>query len=606
MEKKDVWWMIVLTLAIVGFFLKLFIPYPRLVMTPDFGRSDAFHMSISTKYFLWEKLHTGEIPLWSKNIDAGFPVYAEGQIGTLYLPNLVLYRFLDFVTAYNLSLILAILLFGWGSFLWFKSEKFSSLAAFFGSTTLTFSGIIFTHLTHITLLQSLSLMPWIIFITGSLCRNPRFWKACLLALILSQQLFAGFVQAVFITIIFLTGYVAWNMKLNTQKTKTLVYLCTAFLVFIGLSMVFILPAREFLSQSTDPNGFSPAFATQFSYPIKHLLSFLDPFTFGNPRLGTYPLFWDFDGSIFWENTGYVGVIPLIFAIVGLIRFKKKRHSLTIFFLIGLFVSLMLMNGSRSPLYLIYSIWPFNLFRVPSRFLWTFTLFLVSMGAIGADRFLNTKWRWAPVILMILTGVNIFMLWQTWSNYNTFEPAKEWLSPPQVLNLIPHSGRVTTLGAVILHNKTFLNTGWQHMEPYIFLKNTLYPNSNLLWHVPHLEASVGRFLRRNTLMNELINDPRAYTNEGVNISSLAARLLSLNSVEMLISAQPATTGAKLKLLSSVTDDKDHIYVYKNATAWPRTYMAKNIYKAETLKEATKILTSEDFYKERNVLLEESLP
>ena len=89
----------IIGLVVATFFFRLFFPTPQLLVTPDIGLSDAWHFSFSTKYVLGESLHKGELPLWRNDIGGGFPLLGEGQTGTFYAPNLLLFSTLDPVTA---------------------------------------------------------------------------------------------------------------------------------------------------------------------------------------------------------------------------------------------------------------------------------------------------------------------------------------------------------------------------------------------------------------------------------------------------------------------------------------------------------------------------
>ena len=148
-----------LLLLVTIFFFRLFYPVPSLIVTPDYGRSDAWHFSFATKYVLSESLKSNSLPLWRNDIGDGFPLFAEGQTGALFLPNIVLFRFLPPVIAYNTALMFAVLLMGIGMYVWSRIMKFSVLGSWFVAVSVTFSGLSMTQLTHITLLQGMSMLP---------------------------------------------------------------------------------------------------------------------------------------------------------------------------------------------------------------------------------------------------------------------------------------------------------------------------------------------------------------------------------------------------------------------------------------------------------------
>lgn len=80
--------------------------FNQIHITGDFLRSDILHQNLSFKYLLYQRWGAGKIPFWTKDIFAGYPIFAEGQMGFFYpvyfLPALIF----PFFTAYNLSLFL--------------------------------------------------------------------------------------------------------------------------------------------------------------------------------------------------------------------------------------------------------------------------------------------------------------------------------------------------------------------------------------------------------------------------------------------------------------------------------------------------------------------
>src|SRR3989344_6879798 len=95
----------IITIIILSFFSRLFYPEERLFITPDFGGSDIFDLNLPAKYSLSESLKNNQLPLWNKDIGAGFPQLAEGQIGALNMYNLVAFKFIPFPYSYNISYI---------------------------------------------------------------------------------------------------------------------------------------------------------------------------------------------------------------------------------------------------------------------------------------------------------------------------------------------------------------------------------------------------------------------------------------------------------------------------------------------------------------------
>lgn len=606
MNKKDILYFSLLLISILLFHVRI-IFYSNFIDTPDFGRSDAFHMSISTKYILWKNLQNNTIPLWSSQIGTGFPVLAEGQIGTFHLPNLVLYTLFDFPLAYNASIVLAYILFALGTYVYFRQIGFDSLFSFLGSLTLTFSGLLATHLTHITLLQSLSLMPWIFFTVHTLTEKRNLVWAGITAIIFSQQFLAGFPQLTFIALLYSLAIVLWQGKVLGTWRKSLLLFAIACIITGLLSAIQLLPSQEFLKQTADPNGFDARTASYYSYPLKHLLTFISPFLLGNPREGTYPPFSQFNGSIFWENTGYFGIIPLVFLPFAILQERRKKdQKLRLFFVSVAAGTFLLMLGKYSPLYFIYSYWPFNLFRVPSRFIILFVFALVSLCFLGIYNYYSAvKHQLARFVIVALILVNAVYLMQVWNRYHSFNPVEVWLEKPEITKYVSSSDRVYTVGNERVHNETFYSSGWKSIKPYVFLKNSLYPNSNAIWDISHAQASVGRFLRRNSFMDQSIRDLAVGGVDKSELNDQALKLLRIQGVNKIVALEKIENKTTLKPAETLSSDTATLQLFNLEIQNPRFYAARTTYNATTVEDAFKIFFSDEYTPQQTVLLESEI-
>lgn len=591
------------TTLVIAFFFRLFWPEPHLLVTPDFGRSDSWHFTFVTKYLLGKSLHNNTLPLWIPELGAGFPLLAEGQTGTFFLPNLILFRLFDAVTAYNVSIVLAILTLGWGMYVWLRLMKYQSLPALFGSITLAFSGMILAQLPHGALLQGVSLLPWVMVSQLHLFQKKSRYAMVLWSFIFSQQLLTGFPQAAFITLFFAAGYGAWLLIGSSTKATDSIRFFVSFIAALGLSAIQILPSWEFLTQTTVAGGIAPDAASYFSYPLKHLLTLANPFALGNPKFGTYPPFFNFDGSIFWENVGGIGWVPILLAILALAQLQSSRIK---FFLITLAISFLFMLGKYSPLYLIYSLWPFTLFRVPSRFIWVFVISIIVLATHGMQILWQRKRarKLLQSLIIICVVANTVFLFTTWYSYHALKPSRAWLDPPNILSSLPKKGNVLTIGAEAIHNRSFLTSGWQTMEPYDALRESLAPNSNAIWGVTSAAVYSGRFLRRPSFFDDMLAAGLTSDRNEATLSGLGKKFLDLAGINTIITAIPLTQTDNTYLTQKIT--QDNITVWDNPAALPRAYLATRINLATTKEEAFAAIRRDDFIPGQSVVLEKPMP
>lgn len=590
----DILSLLILFFLVAAFFARLFYPTSQLLVTPDFGRSDAWHFSMPTKFALSESIKKGALPLWRSDIGTGFPLFAEGQTGSLYLPNLILFRYLDWVTAYNILLSLSVLTLGAGMYFLLRVLGAATIGALFGAISISFSGLSILQLPHISLLQAISLLPFIVGVSILALQKNTLFHYSILALLITQQMFVGFPQVVFLTMCVLYSY-ALYLTIKTKKYWRLLFLFLATVVGLMGAAAQLLPSYEFLKASTHPNGFDQETASMFSMPLSHILSFIHPFAFGNPKLGTYPPFYRFDASIFWENTAYLGIFPILFMLYW---FLKSKHPDIRFYLFLILGSILFAWGKHSPIYLLYGVWPLSFFRAPSRFLWITSFAIIIASSLQLSNWWNhAKSRYIKGLLLFSLLLQTVLLVSVWWSYHLYIPQTTLLAkPPQ---LPEQSLRFTTIGESLVHNRLFTTTGWSTQESYLTTYRALSPLSNIFWHVSQYGVYAGRFLKRQSIYNDLLTQEIQLSSETATISASALSLLSTSSVKEIHSFLPIDN--TLLQIKQKIDDSIPLYTYTNPHALDQAYIATTATTASTLNEAISLLSNPFFATAKSALV-----
>jgi hypothetical protein len=149
----------------------------------------------------------------------------------------------------------------------------------------------------------------------------------------------------------------------------------------------------------------------YSFWPWRLLTLAVPDLFGSPATGDY---WGY--ATYWEDAGYIGVLPLLFALGAVWGWGSRRLSsrvrerrgesqesdaqeekcgphglLVTFFLALILFSLVMAMGKNTPLYpFFFKYVPgFGAFRAPARFLLYYTFGISTLAGIGAYRFQYT-------------------------------------------------------------------------------------------------------------------------------------------------------------------------------------------------------------------------
>src|SRR3989344_5618604 len=609
---KDITFLLIIVLAIGAYFSRFFYPELQFCVCPDCGMGDVWYYNYPIKNFLAESLQNGRLPLWNKDIGMGFPIFAEGQIGLFYIPNL-LFKLLNTPFALNLQYFLSFVIAAIGMFFYLRLLTLNRIASLFGSLTLAYSGYFITQISHLNLLQSASLIPWIFIVVEKLLKRKTALLVSLLAFLLSQQFFAGYAQISFITVLGFTGYMVIRRIIEAKDRKIItlarqigkdgIMLGISFVIMYGLIAVQLLPSQELLRLSVRDGGLTPTQASFFSYPMRHFKTFLNPFALGNPKDGSYAIM---DGSFFWENTGYIGIIPLLLAGFSLLYKKERKRLVALLFLFAVFTVLML--GKNGPLYFISALPPFNLFRVPSRYLLLFVFFLVIMSSFGLQYiYQSLQKRFSHSLAMIgittLTILSVIQLYMVWDDYHLIEPIDRWTEKPALATFIENNKQDG--GTRILFNKRpasieayYQKYGWNEQNPYWYVRNTLYPNSNLLWGISSLGIYVGNIeTKRLVYFYSLLGPDDGFS-----------RYLHMANVKYLISQDDITekTINMIYTEPSPNEEIKSIQLYEIDNSPQRAYMVFQSKQAETLRDFKDLTSAAEFNSEKTVVLEKNGP
>lgn len=515
----------------------------------------------------------------------GYPLFAQGLIGTLYLPNLVLYRFLPFVLANNASLVLSIMFLGTGTYLFLRRLSLHPLSSLFGALTFAFSGTVITQLTHPQVILTMGLMPWV-FLSGDILLSSWSFDSFLFFIFVSlEQYFAGFPQSVFITHFFFLFY-SFIFRRTISYRSLFIRLAGVYVCIFVLSLPQLLPSIEYSKQLTVSKGFLGDFATQFSYPLKHLITLVSPFALGNPSIGTYPSFTAFDGSIFWENTAYIGILPLL--CLGLLMTKNVRqknlwsaetHRVFGFLSLVTF-SFLLMTGKYSPLYILYSFPPFTLFRTPSRFIWTFVFFLTILASLGIDKLRSFLFRTIFIAALVcLIGIQSVILIHTFSSYHAKDDAHIWFSRPEILRTIEITrARILSVGNEALHNSIFLKNGWHDMGTLRAQRNTLSQDQGSLIGLDSMNDFVGRSMKRSSVIHILLQKSLP-TSESATVSPLFQNILTMYGTTMLASPFELYSKSLTKINETTISGQSYV-LYQNTLVSSSLSTPKTILFAKT--------------------------
>lgn len=507
-------------LIILAYFSRLFFPEPAFISTPDFGHSDVWHLNLPLKKIYWDSLRKGQIPFWEQKIGNGFPVLAENQIGFFNLQNLIVFSFLPFVAAFNLSLVLNFLIFFGGAYFLFIEFKIGKILSLAGALALTFSGFMVTHLTHHNFIHTISYFPLIFLFLERWLRYGKRRDLIFFIFFQTQMFFAGFQQLFLITNFFLFLYLFFTRPKprEIKLSYDIAIFIASLVIVLVLCLPQILPSLTFSRATMRSFGLTEDILTKLPFNPILFLTFMTPYLFGNPARGTFAVMSD-DWPNYWEAIFYVGFLIFIIYLVAItsLIFGKKlvgaRKAKAILFA-GL-ICLLWGFGKYTPAFIFLQIYPFNMFRVPARYIFGFMVSVVFICLIFLERILKQK-ATQPFAFVVkinfLLVVLIELLGAFW-NYHLFLPSAQVLSPPEIVKYLKKDDLIYAFRFEKNWNTVFAH-GWQEkklVEDYLFLKNAVDENLSYLWglnnYKAYASANVYLHFLTETAIDELLDQRR---------------------------------------------------------------------------------------------------
>lgn len=329
-------------------------------------------------------LRQGRLPLWEPKLFAGFPLFAEGQIGALYPTHPLLYGLFPVDVATNYDILISLAWVAIGMYLFLRALHLQPASAFLGAIAFSGGGFFIPRLQHMSVLATAAWLPWLFWAFEKFRQEKIFqrrlrWWICL-ALFSGIQLLGGHPQFAFMTAILLLLYASVRWQSKPHRLFAFIELVPVIPVILAIgvgAMIAapqLLPTYELSTMSNRAAGLLPQFFNAFSLRAPHYLMLFNPFLLGNP----FP-------RVSVEVIGYTSLLGITFAIAILFVRRDRRVG---FFVLIAAVALFLGLGDLNPAYRGLRYLPlFNYFRVPSRFFFWYTFAIAALAAMMLDYWL---------------------------------------------------------------------------------------------------------------------------------------------------------------------------------------------------------------------------
>jgi hypothetical protein len=325
------------------------------------------------------------LPLWSSEINYGFPLFAEGQAGVFYFFNLLTAISLPTFVALNYNLIFHFWLAAVGGYAFLRSIGCLRLAALSGALIYSCSGFLVVRAMSFNYLDVCAWMPVFFLLVEWAVRRNRLIYLLLAAVVVGLQFLAGHPQA---TVSAAGGGILYGIYRGVEQRcgwKFWALLLGGPLLGAGLAAIQLVPTAELVGLSARSEGVGINRFVSMSLPPERLITFLLPNFFGNSSTGSY---WGRDAGFYIQLCGYMGVLPVLLSLVAL---KERRDGYSGFFFAFCGLALVLVLGRFTPIYeTFYHIPVLNYFRIPTRFLQWLAFGMAVLSGLGLDRVLRAR------------------------------------------------------------------------------------------------------------------------------------------------------------------------------------------------------------------------
>ena len=380
----------------------LFIVPLLLLWRPLFAGEAFFWGTPLLQFVPWQRMaaalwRAGHLPLWNPLVGCGAPLAANYQAAAFYPLN-VLYLFLPAEIALTWTTAFHLALAGWGMYAWGRALGLGRFPAYIGALAFAGSGFL---VARVALFPSMAFtFPWLavwLWRTEVLVQRRRLLDALWLGLSLGLGLLAGHAQIAFYGGLLLAAYLVFRTLQEARRRMqdagckkqfaicNLQFALCALAIGLGLAAVQLLPTAELMDQSQRATGVDYEFAMIYSVWPWRLITFAAPDFFGNPGRGDY---WGY--ATYWEDAGYIGVLPLLLAVEAVLSKKRKgdggKTGLVRFWVVCTVIALVLAMGKHTAVFpfLFRHVPTFDLFQSPARWLALTTVALAALAALGAQ------------------------------------------------------------------------------------------------------------------------------------------------------------------------------------------------------------------------------
>lgn len=370
---------------------------------PNKGQDfDVLRLLYPAKEFSIRTLKSLDMPFWNPYNFSGNPHLASLQSGSFYPLNVLFFLF-PFNFAWSIYIISSPVLTLIFTYLLLREFRFDIKSSILGSLVFAYSSYQIVWMEYGNIDHSILWLPLAMFLSLKNLKKPSILISIILIFSITFSILAGYIQTTFYFYFFLFAFVLFKIitQYRDKLFSKLIIFIPIFILPLLLSSIQLLPTIELIFNSAR-SPYELSSFLKLLIPNVHLATLFAPDFFGNPATRNYWL----EGT-YIERVSYIGVLPLFFAVYGII---KKPPEIVWFFIVAIIiVGLITFDSFFSRT--LYSLFlpPIISTAVPSRIMFIFSFALSFMAAYGLNCLQKEKENkrfWISIVS--IAGVYIFL------------------------------------------------------------------------------------------------------------------------------------------------------------------------------------------------------
>lgn len=290
--------------------------YPRGVPYRNFLITDPVRQQIPWKKVVIDAWKTGRVPGNNPYAFAGVPIDANIQAQPFY-PFNALFLLFPFPIAWTVLVILQPLLASVFFYMYARSLKLRETAAVIGAVSWGFGGFAIAWLTWGTVMHAALWLPVILRSIDTVAsetakKHHAFLWTLLLSVSAILTILGGHMQVAMYALLLSVCYALWRIRTLRDAGRVKSAIRRFAYAAVGTAIVTSvqwLPFIRFVMDSGRVGALASWQKPGWFMPWQNIIQFIAPDFFGNPATLNYWGVWNYG-----EFVGYVGLIPLVFAL----------------------------------------------------------------------------------------------------------------------------------------------------------------------------------------------------------------------------------------------------------------------------------------------------